>query len=367
MDDENRLASKYIALQINDETKKLLSKYSEVTPSYSDSEYTVVEARSIKNTSLAGGETVTYNIRLWMDESVTIEDDVMNKIFASKISVVASPGEYPLLATTIVSLASTDTTNLVYDDETADHNTRYIGANPNNYLCFDKNCTNGKWRVIGVMNNMETESNGTQSLVKIIRAKSIGSNQWDSNYTNDWSTSSLNAYLIETWYPSNLTDYDSLLETVTWNLGGIKLDTIIASSFYKIERGTTVYGTKPTEWTGKVALMYPSDYGFASSGGSTTDRATCLATSLHSWGDSDLSDCKNNDYLYLKSSEWTLTPSNLDFYHVFDVYSNGRLGVNSYGHGSDSRDEVRPVGYLVSNTKILSGNGSSETPWIIGA
>jgi hypothetical protein len=87
MDVEDRLASKYIALQVNDEAKRLLSRYSEVTPTYSDSNYTAVEARGIKTGTLNGNESITYNIRLWMDESVTIEDDAMNKSFVSKISL----------------------------------------------------------------------------------------------------------------------------------------------------------------------------------------------------------------------------------------------------------------------------------------
>ena len=44
---------------------------------------------------------------------------------------------------------------------------------------------------------------------------------------------------------------------------------------YEKERGTTVYSERPTKWTGKIGLMYPSDYGYATSGGSTTNREAC--------------------------------------------------------------------------------------------
>lgn len=33
-------------------------------------------------------------------------------------------------------------------------------------------------------------------------------------------------------------------------------------------------------WKGLVGLMYPSDYGYATSGGSITNRTTCLNKSL---------------------------------------------------------------------------------------
>ena len=68
--------------------------------------------------------------------------------------------------------------------------------------------------------------------------------------------------------------------------------------FYKRERGTTVYSGRSTSWTGKVGLMYPSDYGYATSGGTTTNRASCLAKEMYNWDDSSVSDCKNNDWMY---------------------------------------------------------------------
>lgn len=46
----------------------------------------------------------------------------------------------------------------------------------------------------------------------------------------------------------------------------------------------------------------------ATSGGSTTNRDTCLATALYSWSGRAVSDCKTNDYLYKSGSEWTMTP-----------------------------------------------------------
>jgi hypothetical protein len=90
MDATNRLASQYVALEINDNGKKLLSKYEETTPTYKDKTYTAVEARNLISGVIDGNKSISYSIRIWMDESVTIEDDVMNKIFASKISVSAS-------------------------------------------------------------------------------------------------------------------------------------------------------------------------------------------------------------------------------------------------------------------------------------
>jgi hypothetical protein len=269
--------------------------------------------------------------------------------------------EKKILASYITKLASTDTVNLVADDETEDHNIRYIGADPSNYLCFDEDCSNGKWRVIGLMNNMRTESNGIQSLVKIIKADRVGLYVWDSNSVNDWSTASLKDELnVGAIYESYIEDYNVLFESVTWNLGGWSTSSITPSEYYIYERGTEVYSGRPTTWTGKIALMYPSDYGYATSGGDTTDRALCLSTQLYSWN--SYSDCYENDYLFDSSTyQWTLTPYSSHSDSVVIVRSEGYV----YGCYASPHGPVRPVGYLISTASILSGEGTSDSPWII--
>ena len=135
--------------------------------------------------------------------------------------------------------------------------------------------------------------------------------------------------------------------------------------FYERERGTTVYSGRPTEWEGEVGLMYPSDYGYATSGGTTTDRETCLATDLLNWGytDFDSSDCYNNDWLYeLSYLKWTLTSRSSDSSHVFYVDNSGN--VSSY-YPVNNAYEVRPSVYLTSEVRIFDGEGTRENPYIL--
>jgi len=142
------------------------------------------------------------------------------------------------------------------------------------------------------------------------------------------------------------------IESVVWNLGGTanyqSSSNGLASHFYGYERGTTVYSGHATNWTGKIGLMYPSDYGYATSGGSTTDRATCLAKEMYNWDGSDVSDCKTNDYLYKSSYyQWTLAPYSSNAYRVFHVSST-----------------VRPAVFLKSNISITDvGIGTAESPF----
>ena len=153
------------------------------------------------------------------------------------------------------------------------------------------------------------------------------------------------------------------IEEVVWNLGGIEAyNTLTASMFYTAERGTTVYTGRPTTWTGKVGLMYPSDYGYATSGGTTKDRAACLAKEFANWASSDFSDCKGNDYLLdTNNFQWTLAPSSAYAYSVFLVNADG--GVIDYG--AFDAGAVRPALFLKSSILLDKGTGESSNPYTL--
>ena len=226
---------------------------------------------------------------------------------------------------------------------------RYIGADPDNYIQFN----NELWRIIGIFDGQ----------LKIIRNESLGNNAWDSNDVNDWSTASLQTYLNNDYYGTiDLEDQVKIDSTYVWKLGGSSTDgDVTAQMFYERERGTTVYSGRPTEWTGSIGLMYPSDYGFATSGGSTTNRNSCLAKELYNWD--SVEDCYTNSWLYDSSNiQWTLAPSASYSTYVFFVFSGGF--VSQYYAGRS--DAVRPAVYLTSNVEIVSGDGTSSSPFILG-
>ena len=269
-------------------------------------------------------------------------------------------------ATDVIEDAYTNnTTTLAYDEA---NNLRYIGADPNNYVLFNDEL----WRIIGVFSE-DTHGVSGQKLIKIIRSESLGSIAWDSGNVNDWSTASLQTTLNGDYlngsgsYASTGIKSDTarnMIATVTWKLGGSSTyNDVTPSMFYERERGTTVYSGRPTTWSGKVALMYPSDYGYATSGGSTTNRDACLAKELYNWDSSSFSDCKNNDWLYDSSTiQWTLTPRSSSSYYVFSVSNAGYVYYT--GNALNSRG-VRPSVYLTSNVKILGGDGTSNSPYTL--
>ena len=314
-------------------------------------------------------------------------------------------------ATIILGKVIEDESQIATDDP--DNNIRYIGANPNNYVyfnCSDYNnqsdSTCEKWRIIGVFKNM-TKSDGTkEDLVKIIRDDSIGNYSWDSSDSstnsgygvNDWTNADA-MKLLNSGYDGEIVggslywnaksgtcysgssnaatscDFTSTglkndltrnaIESVVWNLGGTasynSASNGLASHWYGYERGTIVHSGHATIWMGRVGLMYPSDYGYATAGGATTNRAACLAKEMLNWDGSDVSDCKNNDYLFkLSSSQWTLVPYSSNPASVFNVYTLGIVDNN----GACDPFWVRPTLYLKSNISITDmGNGTSESPY----
>ena len=152
------------------------------------------------------------------------------------------------------------------------------------------------------------------------------------------------------------------IEEVVWNLGGVSGYKSPVSAFYTEERGTTVLTGRPTTWTGKIGLMYPSDYGYATSGGTTKDRAACLAKELWYWDSSDFSDCKGNDYLLgTNNVQWTLTPKSYSSLNVFYVLGDG----NVVDFNAFKTFAVRPALFLKSNIQVDKGTGAKSDPYTL--
>ena len=321
----------------------------------------IIESGTLKGRSEAStddGESVTYNVYLWMDE--TTGNEAMNTRFEGSINVISS-------ATTIVPtavdtiLAKGETDELKFDN-TADNNLRYVGANPNNYVSFN----NELWRIIGVFNNIEDGTGTKETRLKIIRNEPYSEGiAWDTDNLNDWSTASLQEELNTTYLENITSPSKEMIGNAVWKLGGAENYTSssngLASHWYTYERGTTIYEGRPTEWTGKIGLMYPSDYGYATSGGSTTNRETCLNTALNAWSSSSVSDCKNNDWLLGSSNyQWTLTSTSSNSSNVFSVNCYGLV---YYYSMSSAHNSASPALYLNSNVKISGGEGTEESPY----
>ena len=264
-------------------------------------------------------------------------------------------------------------------------NIRYYGASPNNYIYF--NCetypsTNCElWRIIGVFDGK----------LKLIRDSKIGNFlSWDQDknddsskttYDNDWSTATLQKLLNGSYYNGSgtVTYYSgskritttsldmtsigiknditrNMIEETTWNLGGWSTSNIYINQIYEYERGTTVYTGRPTTWMGKIALAYPSDYGYA------VDLNKCKYYRVNEYKDTA---CVSNNWmktiLGVSSNGWLLSTHSGGSYDVSFVHLNG--SVSNFYLGAQLVYEVAPVLYLSSELGIELGDGSSSNPY----
>lgn len=325
----------------------------------------------------------TASAKTGKDEMLLQEITISNNQNDQSSTCIVSFGEL-LLTEYLISLAKADTTNLAYDD-TVDQNLRYIGANPNNYVQFNHDL----WRVIGVMNHVEDANGNQQSHVKLIRAESIGNYSWDnklsgtgsstsSNGSNDWGDATLKEILNQGLYwnrasgtcssgkngaviPCDFTNIGltteakKIISNISWNLGGHSTYEESASTLYKAERESNAYSGRPTTWQGYVGLIYPSDYGYAV-GGSV--RSLCLSQNLHTYNENN---CKENNWIFLTTTEWTISPRSDHAYYAFNINGSGYLYFNS----AFNTYAIRPSVYLNTNVKKTGGTGTLEDPFTI--
>ena len=399
----------YIKVMLDDEDPLIMSSYTETTPILSNT----IKAYKIKTGTLGARESKSYNVRIWMDKNTPAIDEVMEKLLEIKVSVNASYSSLtPDVTGAVETIASRveRSEDLVYDEA---GNIRYIGANPNNYVSIDGEV----WRIIGVFNNIKSDTldEHGETRIKLIRNEAIGGYTWDaSTYNNgyginEWSQADL-MYLLNPGYTgingslyynsgkgtcyvgyNNTTgscdftttglksNLKSLIDDALWNTGSNGVEALIneitTSKFYELERSNNTgkictSGTlcndplgRTTTWVGKVGLMYPSDYGYATGGGNYK-REYCLSQYLYTWN--SYAECYKDDWLYNSGSgQWTLTP------YAYtrdggDIFTIDISGIVNLAGGSAAALLIRPTVYLKSNVQILSGEGSSTAPYLLG-
>ena len=338
-------------------------------------------------------QTITFNLIIQFPDNNENQDSEKGKTFNGKVVVNYDNS----IATYLAKLDKTS--NGLEEDKTTDKNLRYVGASPRNYLKF-----NGEtWRIIGIFNNITTiDENGNEkkeSLVKIVRNESLGNYSWDSSGSdknngygiNEWSQADLMYELncdgsgnlkycrsdIAEGYLSNKTsgttkwyngknnaqngtyDYSKNIKSsslnkvakVKWNLGGYNTSSVSALNMYNAERGTAHISnpsdgtTRNNTWDGKIALIYPSDYGYAS-----TD-PSCRGNLYNC----DNADSKANNWLFNGAYHWTLSPYSGRAHYVFGVRSDGYVSTGN----AFIPYVVRPVLFLKSDVVIDGGTGES--------
>ena len=362
----------------------------------------------IKETQLSKDTTLAYLVIFYIDGDKANNDIGSNSTnFKTSIEATVTQGTAPVNAASLISDLYNDATktpvtnnSITYQYDTTNSlmkdigdNIRYYGASPNNYIYFNcsdysnqSSSTCETWRIIGVFNGK----------VKLMRGSQIGTYSWDNKNTstgaetdngkNDWTEARL-MKLLNPGYESETTggslyynsgsgncyseqnnatttcDFAStgikdttrnLISDTTYSLLGWSTSSVYPNEIYEYERSTgKVYSGRPTEWTGKIALAYPSDYGYA------VDLSKC-GQNLYNYYNNT---CTSNNWMKTIMAPyygWLLTPNSGSAYFAWFVYSSG--DVRNYYLASAALG-VAPVLYLNSELSIKAGIGSSSNPY----
>ncbi len=353
-----------------------------------------------------------YTVYLWFNDNISEETSSEGQTISASVSCEASMKKindinYSNTAAYKISKLYFNSTkkpvinnNITYQYDTTDKlmadtagNIRYYGASPNNYIYF--NCSDYKnqssstcetWRIIGVFDGN----------VKIMRGSVIGSYSWDSSASgtnsgygvNEWSQADLmkllnSGYDSESvggslyWNASSGTCYSNdnngtkacdftstglknpetrnLIAETTYYTRGYNNNRIYVDAMYDKERvsGTVYDSTRTTSWTGKIAIPYPSDYGYAA------DLSLCQKK-LDSYNDAT---CTANNWMkniLAPNYGWLLTPDSGIAYRAWFVGSSGSVNRDYYAFYANG---VSPVLSLISELDIGPGTGTSSSPY----
>ena len=330
--------------------------------------------RLIDKVTLDVEDTVNYKLRLWLDFG-NLEDEakealVGQKIFlALKINGIQNVNKVPTGADTLIKLTDNKDNSGLYTITHAADSTlqigatesiteyRYRGASPKNYVTFN----NEVWRILGVFPTDDGTGN-IENRIKLIKDQSIGNNYWNTTQVaststyNNWTGATLMKYLNATYYNS-LTNNGAIdmVDDAKYYLGGYTNTNMTKDVMYQYERkisgsGTYYYSSNPNSWTGKIGLMYASDYGYAASDECTQNLSSYNNTT-----------CTSNNWLYnIKVGEWILPQvggnnGNVFYVHSYSNVSNCTVNNNSLAS--------RPVLYLKPEVMIESGDGTSSNPY----
>ena len=305
----------------------------------------LIELFSNREITTTSTKTENWNISVTFINYNADQSKNAGNTFSGKVLIQKE--KITLLADYVISqYTGTQGDNGIYYHESSlangagDNSYRYAGASDsvNNYICLGSDvatCPDANlFRIIGVF--------GDQT--KVIRAKSVGDQKWNTSKANAWSSSSLNTYLNGE-YLTNLGTLADKIATTTWKVGG-------GSSTYLYDVPTTAYqyevgsSASTTTYDAKIGLMYVSDYGFAADqSGWTTKLSSYNSNTSKNW-------------LYLGHDEYTISRDSDTTGSAFIVYSGYVLSylVNNATNG------VRPTFNLNSSVTYASGDGTLSNP-----
>ena len=257
-----------------------------------------------------------------------------------------------------------DDNNTILDAE--DLSYRYSGPNPNNWVCFGyediNNCktltasSNYAYRIIGFFDD---NKDGVYN-IKLIKNEQYGTYPWSgstSNTSNNYNSSTLFSNILNgtsNSYLSSLgSNWQDMIITPTWNVGGCSSDDCYTSNPKKVYTAEMVtQGPVETNNTNKIGLMYISDAGY-----SMPPQYWIYQLNNSNYIENirnNLSYIQNSTNLHVTISK--LTGTNYNYVHAT---------AGGYGDANYASYVIKPVFYLDTSVKIVSGDGTISDPFLL--
>ena len=368
----------------------------------------------IKNIKIDPGVIQEYTLTIEYKNKDYDQSSDMGKSLVGKIEVRDASEvvelETGIATDVIMSKVGNNTNGLIKLNQPETEQTpalveyRYSGSDDEvkNYVEFNSEI----WRIIGVF-EVDNGIGKYESRLKLLREESIGNYSWDTsesaiNYAhgiNQWGESMPyeGADLMRLLNPEY--ENESINNSLYWNrgsgicyngennattscdfsstglteeaknmMGDAKWYTVATEheitpqeSYIDERKNTTIQFTdlgmtvsRTSNWIGKVGLMYPSDYGYASSGCRNGEET------LNNYDDGV---CTSTNWFHNSEKQWTLAPSAAAGTHVRCVYSGDVRDYVPDGTSWDGEYDICPSVYLLSSIKIIGGDGTSSNPY----
>ena len=359
--------------------------------------------------TVTGLKTSRTKCNLYFEKGENLIDKISSLLITAE-----DGGETGLYKVTHEDAKITYTDDETKQNELKKDELRYAGKDPNNYVWFNHEL----WRMIGLVNTPEGQR------VKLVRNESIGKFTWDRSTLevnngygiNEWSQSKImkllnpgyeynrdennmlvnnslywngmngkcftdSSILSDCQFEYGLKYSSSLIDFITWNYGSNFLNEGSSFNTYRIyeaersnnnRRGCTSGeqcddGAINTYYLqGRIGLLYLSDFGYATSGG-TYGRDNCLNATMYRLFESSYQSCLANNWLLPTFEEkyyWSMIPT--QEYNRSSVVYVIRYDGMVYGGGIIDDGAIKPVLYLKTDVVNLSNNlGSKNSPYIL--
>ncbi len=347
----------YFAFYVNNEIQKEMPQKGSGYILDEEESYCGVTGENDSNIKISLTEDYTVHV-----SGMTSSRTKCNLYFVKGAFMLGKPIKAVTNGEGLYEVTHEDTSGTINDTGFKETEFRYAGNNPNNYVTFNDE----SWRIIGLVNVMTSEDKVEQR-VKITRNESIGKYSWDTNNINDWTQASVQQLLnTGNYYENDLSESAKQMidENIFWNIGGVRdYGEVLINKWYIMERWDYGHTGYANIWKGKIALIYPTDYGYATTGNQSTTREMYLQHPLYNRD----AECADGDWLFDSTQDrWTLTHRAAYTYDTIRIFHSAE----SYGWvrgstGIIQAHAIYPTLYLKTNVKILNDgqDGSESKPY----